>query len=96
MCSIVKCEQIRTIRNRSNERFGLKNVAERNFSVFLVDENEETNVEHLQIRVNQQVITPLQLQALNENYFYYILDRFLTFAKFVGRTCANRLIIDLN
>ena len=64
--------------------------------MFLVDENEETNIEHLKLRVNHQIITPLQLQALNENYFYYILDRFSTFAKFVGRICANRLIIDLN
>ncbi len=66
------------------------------FVFFLVDENEETNIEHLKLRVNQQIISPLQLQAFNENYFYYILDRFLIFAKFVGRTCANRLIIDLN
>ncbi len=66
------------------------------FCFVLVDENEETNIEHLKLRVNEQIITPLQLQAFNENYFYYILDRFLIFAKFVGRTCANRLIIDLN
>lgn len=63
---------------------------------FLVDENEETNIEHLKLRVSNRIITPLQLQAMNENYFYYILDRFTTLAKFVGRVCANRLIIDLN
>ena len=64
--------------------------------LILVDENEEKNIENLQIRVRNQTITPLQLQAINENYFYYILDRFVTFAKFAGRICANRLIIDLN
>ncbi len=63
---------------------------------FLGDENEETNIEQLKIRVNHQIMTPLQLQAINENYFFYIVERFLTFAKFVGRICANRIIIDLN
>jgi len=66
------------------------------FSGFLVDENEENNIEQLKLRVNHQIITPLQLQALNQNYFFRIIDRFLIFAKFVGRICANRLIIDLN
>jgi len=66
------------------------------FSGFLVDENGENNIEQLKLRVNHQIITPLQLRALNENYFFRIIDRFLIFAKFVGRICANRLIIDLN
>jgi hypothetical protein len=66
------------------------------FSGFLVDENEENNIEQLKLHVNHQIITPLQLQALNQNYFFRIIDRFLIFAKFVGRICANRLIIDLN
>jgi len=61
-----------------------------------VDENEESNIEHLKLRVNHQIMTPLQLQAYNENYFFYIIDRFITFAKFVGRICTNRIIIDLS
>ncbi len=61
-----------------------------------MDENEETNIEQLKLRVDHQIITPMQLQRLNENYFFKILDRFSMFAKFVGRICANRLIIDLN
>ncbi|CAF4615337.1 unnamed protein product [Rotaria sp. Silwood1] len=61
-----------------------------------VDDNEETNIEQLKLRVNGRLITPLQLQALNENYFYYFLEILTTFAKFAGRICANRMIIDLN
>jgi hypothetical protein len=63
---------------------------------FSVDENEESNIEHLKLRVDRQIMTPLQLQSFNENYFFYVLERFLIFAKFAGRICANRIIIELN
>ncbi|CAF3705709.1 unnamed protein product [Adineta steineri] len=61
-----------------------------------VDQDEETNIEQLKLRVHQKIITPIQLQQLDENYFFYILDRFTMFAKFAGRIFANRIIIDLN
>ena len=61
-----------------------------------MDEDEESNIEKLQLRIERRLISAVQLQELNENYFFYILDRFLIFAKFVGRVCANRIIIDLN
>lgn len=60
-----------------------------------VDVDEEKNINNLKLRVNQRIITPNQLQAMNENYFFYILERFVILAKFVGRICANRIIIDL-
>jgi len=63
--------------------------------LFSVDTNEETDVNNLKLRVNNRIITPTQLQAMNENYFYYILERFTMLAKFIGRTCASRIIIDL-
>lgn len=62
----------------------------------LVDEDEERSIERLTLKTERRLITSTQLQAMNENYFFYILDRFLIFAKFVGRVCANRVIIDLN
>ncbi|CAF1231171.1 unnamed protein product [Adineta ricciae] len=61
-----------------------------------VDEDEENSIEHLKLRVDGRIITPLELQQWNEEYFFYILDRFTMLAKFVGKTCANRLVIDLN
>ena len=64
--------------------------------LFLVDEAAETNIEQLKINVNREIITPLQLQALNERFFFYILERFKIFAKLTGRVCANRIVIDLN
>ena len=66
------------------------------FWLFSVDEDEENNIEHLKLRANGQALTPLELQQWNEEYFYYILDRFTMLAKLVGKTCANRLVIDLN
>ena len=65
-------------------------------SFLLVDEDEERSIEQLKLQIERRLISPIQLQAMNENYFFYILDRFLIFAKFVGRVCANRVIIDLN
>lgn len=69
---------------------------DRSLRLFLVDNDAENSIEHLQLRVNRQIITPLQLQQLNENFFFYIIERFNMFAKFVGRVCARRMIIDLN
>ncbi|CAF2520543.1 unnamed protein product [Rotaria sp. Silwood2] len=54
-----------------------------------VDENEETNVEQLKLRVGRQVVTPLEFQAYNERYFFHVLELLKTFAKFAGRICAN-------
>ncbi|UJR28957.1 hypothetical protein I4U23_010174 [Adineta vaga] len=61
-----------------------------------VDEDEGNNIQQLKLRVNHRIITPLQLQKIDQNYFIHILERFTMFAKFVGKICANRLIIDLN
>ncbi|CAF1223886.1 unnamed protein product [Rotaria sordida] len=61
-----------------------------------VDENEENNTEQLKLRVGHQIKTPLQLQAIDKHYYAYMLNLFKTFAKFAGRICANRIIIDLN
>lgn len=61
----------------------------------LGDEDEESNIENLKLRVHHQIITPQQLRALNQNYFNYIMECFGIFVKFAGRICANRITIDL-
>ncbi|CAF1414654.1 unnamed protein product [Rotaria magnacalcarata] len=61
-----------------------------------VDEDEENNIEQLQMRIGRQIMTPLNLQAYNEKYFFLVLDCLKIFAKFAGRICSNRIIIDLN
>ena len=61
-----------------------------------VDEHDESSIEQLKLRVHGRIITPVQLQEINEEYFSFILDCFFMFAKFAGRPCASRIIIDLN
>ncbi|CAF0938705.1 unnamed protein product [Didymodactylos carnosus] len=60
-----------------------------------VDENEERNLENLKLRFDNQLLTLPQLQALNEDYFCYLIDRLQLFAKYVGKICAERIYIDL-
>lgn len=61
----------------------------------LVDENEETNIENLKLKVYEKIITPDKLRELDEEYFLNILNCFAMFVKFIGRICAERIIISL-